>query len=86
MKESGDTVVNVMLPATSSSMTDLYGLTSGTLTAVRYQDNIFRGIARPYAGAVGTGFLLVQDNTQPHVARVFRQFMMPLTGPHIPQI
>ena len=50
--------------------TDLHVIANGTLTAVGYQDEIFRPIVGPYAGAVGSGFLLVQDNAQPHVARV----------------
>ena len=28
-----------------------------------------------HTGAVGSGFLLVQDNVRPHVARVCRQFL-----------
>ena len=55
--------------------TNLHVLANSTLTAVRYQDEILRPIVRPYAGAVGPGFLLVQDNAQPHVARVCRQFL-----------
>ncbi|KAI4883197.1 hypothetical protein NFI96_000245 [Prochilodus magdalenae] len=50
--------------------TDLYRLDNGTLTAIRYQDEILGPVVRPYAGAVGPGFLLV-----PHVARVCRQFL-----------
>ena len=55
--------------------TDLHVIANGTLTAVRYRDEILRAIVRPYAGAVGPGFLLVQDNARPHVARVCRQFL-----------
>ncbi|KAJ8354154.1 hypothetical protein SKAU_G00217210 [Synaphobranchus kaupii] len=55
--------------------TNLHVLANGTLTAVRYRDEILRPIVRPYAGAVGPGFLLVQDNARPHVSRVCRQFL-----------
>ena len=55
--------------------TYLHVIANGTLTAVRYRDEILRAIVRPYAGAVGPGFLLVQDNARPHVARVCRQFL-----------
>ncbi|KAI4877092.1 hypothetical protein NFI96_006680 [Prochilodus magdalenae] len=48
--------------------TDLYRLDNGTLTAIRYQDEILRPVVRPYAGAVGPGFLLVHNNARPHVA------------------
>ena len=48
-------------------------LANGTLTVVRYRDEILN--VRPYASAMGLGFLLVQDNARPHVARVCRQFL-----------
>ncbi len=43
--------------------------------SIRYQDEILGAIVRPYAGAVGPGFLLVHDNARLHVARVCRQFL-----------
>ncbi|KAI4877778.1 hypothetical protein NFI96_033001 [Prochilodus magdalenae] len=55
--------------------TDPYRLDNGTLTAIRYQDEILGPVVRPYAGAIGPGFLLVHNNTRPHVARVCRQFL-----------
>ncbi|KAI4890921.1 hypothetical protein NFI96_007190 [Prochilodus magdalenae] len=55
--------------------TDLYRLDNGTLTAIRYQDEILGPVVRPYTGAVGPGFLLVHNNARPHVARVCRQFL-----------
>ncbi|KAI3369545.1 hypothetical protein L3Q82_007754 [Scortum barcoo] len=92
--ESGDAVENVLLPATSSSMTwfgsgsvmvwggislggrtALHVLARGSLTAIRYRDEILRPLVRPYAGAVGPGFLLMQDNARPHVAGVCQQFL-----------
>ncbi|CDQ71251.1 unnamed protein product [Oncorhynchus mykiss] len=47
----------------------------GSLTATRYRDEILRPLVRPYAGAVGPGFLLMQDNARPHVAGVCQQFL-----------
>lgn len=43
----------------------------GSLTAFGYQDEILR----PYAGEVGPGFLLTQDNTRVHVAGVCQQVL-----------
>ncbi|KAJ8332478.1 hypothetical protein SKAU_G00422670 [Synaphobranchus kaupii] len=60
--------------------TNLHMLANGTLTAVRYRDEILRPIVRPYAGAVGPGFLLVQDNAWPYVARA--QFFTLIFGLH----
>ena len=55
--------------------TDLYCLGNGTLNAIRYRDEILEPIVRPYAGAVGPGFLLMHDNAQPHMARVYNQYL-----------
>ena len=55
--------------------TDLYRLENGSLTAIRYRDEILEPMVRPYAGAVGPGFLLMHDNARPHVARVCRQYL-----------
>ena len=55
--------------------TDLYWLENGSLTAIRYQDEILEPVVRPYAGAVDPGFLLMHDNAWPYVARVCRQYL-----------
>ncbi|KAI4889174.1 hypothetical protein NFI96_009756 [Prochilodus magdalenae] len=55
--------------------TDLYRLDNGTLTAIRYQDEILGPVVRHYAGAVGPGFLVVHNNAWSNVARVCRQIM-----------
>ena len=55
--------------------TALHVLARGSLTAIRYRDEILRPLVRPYAGAVGPGFLLMQDHARPHVAGVFQQFL-----------
>uniref|UniRef100_A0AAR2KAC6 Transposase Tc1-like domain-containing protein n=1 Tax=Pygocentrus nattereri TaxID=42514 RepID=A0AAR2KAC6_PYGNA len=55
--------------------TALHVLARGSLTAIRYQDEILRPLVRPYAGGVGPGFLLMQDNARPHVAGVCQQFL-----------
>ncbi|KAI3352648.1 hypothetical protein L3Q82_019292, partial [Scortum barcoo] len=55
--------------------TALHVLARGSLTAIRYRDEILRPLVRPYAGAVGPGFLLMQDNARPHVVGVCQQFL-----------
>ncbi|KAI4884693.1 hypothetical protein NFI96_001291 [Prochilodus magdalenae] len=55
--------------------TALHVLARGSLTAIRYRDEILRPLVRPYAGAVGPGFFLMQDNARPHVAGVCKQFL-----------
>ena len=55
--------------------TDLHVLNHGNLAGARNRDEIHRPIARPYAGAVSRGFLLVHDNAQPHVIKVCQWFI-----------
>ena len=68
---------SVMVPGVISmeGRTDLYRLENGSLTAIRYRDEILEPMVRPYAGAVGPGFLPMHDNARPHVARVCRQYL-----------
>ncbi|CAJ0936225.1 unnamed protein product, partial [Ranitomeya imitator] len=55
--------------------TALHVLARGSLTAIRYRDEILRPLVRPYTGAVDPGFLLKQDNARPHVAGVCQRFL-----------
>jgi transposase len=48
---------------------------AGNLSGVRYRDEILHPIVRPYAGAVGDGFILMDDNTRPHRARVVTDYL-----------
>ena len=72
--------------------TALHVLARGSLTANRYRDEILRPLVRPYAGAVGPGFLLMQDNALPHLMRLEcvnssckRKALMLWTGPPVPK-
>ena len=42
--------------------------TAGTFTAVRYRDEILDPIVSPFAGALRSNFILMQDNARPHAA------------------
>lgn len=55
--------------------TDLHVMGRGTMTGVRYRDEILNVYVRPYAGAVGPDFILMDDNARPHRARVVNQFL-----------
>ena len=55
--------------------TDLYVLPRGGITAVRYCDEVLEPIVRPYAGAIGDTFTLMQDNARAHTARVSTTFL-----------
>jgi hypothetical protein len=54
--------------------TDLHVLERGTMTGVRYRDEILNVYVRPYAGAVGPESILMDDNARPHRARVVEQY------------
>ena len=55
--------------------TDLYVIANGALTGVRYRDETLHEFVRPYAGAVGQDFLLMDDNAGPHRARVVTEYL-----------
>ena len=52
--------------------TDLYVFARGGITAARYRDEI---LVRPYAGAIGETFILMQDNARSHTARLCMAFL-----------
>ena len=70
----GDSVV-VWAGVSLDGRADLYAFARGGITAVRYRNDILEPIVRPYAGAVGGDFILVQDNARPHTARVSMTFL-----------
>ncbi|GBL90022.1 hypothetical protein AVEN_178417-1 [Araneus ventricosus] len=49
--------------------THLHELYGGTLTAMRYRDKIVYPYVRPYVGAIGDEFFLMEDNAGPHRSR-----------------
>lgn len=54
---------------------DLQIVQNGTLTGLRYGDDIIDVHVRPYAGAIGDAFLLTDDNARPYRARVVQQYL-----------
>ena len=76
--ESGEDPENDMRTVTLWKQTDMeevsdgmgWNLNGGTLTALRFRDEIVDPIVRPFAGAIGDNFILMQDNARPHTARV----------------
>ncbi len=42
--------------------TDLQAIDRGALTTGRYRDEILQPIVRPFKGALGPDFILIQDN------------------------
>lgn len=55
--------------------TDLHVFHGGTLTGVRYRDEILDPYVRPYAAAIGNDFLLMDDNAPAHRARLVEDYL-----------
>ena len=55
--------------------TDLHVIDNGTLTALRYVNEILDVYVRPYAGAVGENFILMDDNARAHRARITDKYL-----------
>ena len=55
--------------------TDLVVLQQGTMTAQRYRNEVLQPIVRPFAGAIGDNFILMQDNARPHTARATMAYL-----------
>ena len=54
---------------------DLLVIDNGTLTALRYVNEILDAYVRPYAGAVGENFILMDDNARAHRAHITDQYL-----------
>ena len=46
--------------------TDLHIFKRGSMTAVRYRDEVLEPIVRLYAAVAGLTFVLMDDNARPH--------------------
>ena len=55
--------------------TDLNTIENGTLTTLRYVNEILDIYVRPYAGAIGADCILMDDNARPHRAHVTSQYL-----------
>ncbi|GFW55632.1 transposable element Tcb2 transposase [Trichonephila clavipes] len=55
--------------------TDLHVFHGGTVTGLRYRDEILDPYVRPYAAAIGNDFILMDDNARPHRARIVEEYM-----------
>ncbi|GFX21285.1 DDE_3 domain-containing protein [Trichonephila clavipes] len=55
--------------------TDLHVFHGGTVTGLRYRDEILDPYVRPYASAIGNDFILMDDNARPHRARIVEEYL-----------
>ncbi|GFX97239.1 transposable element Tcb1 transposase [Trichonephila clavipes] len=55
--------------------TDLYIFKRGSVTAVRYRDEVLEPIVGLYAAAVGPTFVLMDDKARPHRAEIVDDYL-----------
>ncbi|GBM20273.1 hypothetical protein AVEN_216685-1 [Araneus ventricosus] len=55
--------------------TPLHVFERGTVTGVRYRDEILKPYVRLFRGAVGLEFILMDDNARPHRALLVDEFL-----------
>ncbi|GFX09908.1 transposable element Tcb2 transposase [Trichonephila clavipes] len=55
--------------------TDLHVFHGGTVTGLRYRDEILDPYVRPYAAAIGNDIILMDDNARPHRARIVEEYL-----------
>ncbi|GFV09128.1 transposable element Tc3 transposase [Trichonephila clavipes] len=55
--------------------TDLHVFHGGTVTGLRYRDDILDPYVHPYAAAIGNDFILMNDNARPHRARIVEEYL-----------
>ncbi|GFT97136.1 transposable element Tcb1 transposase [Trichonephila clavipes] len=55
--------------------TDQHTFKRGSVTAVRYRDEVLEPIVRMYAAAVGPTFVLMDDNARPHRADIVDNYL-----------
>ena len=54
---------------------DFYAIENGTLTALRYCNEILDQFVRPYTGSIGQKIILMDDNYRPHRAHVTNAYL-----------
>ena len=62
---------------------DLYVIRNGSLTGIRYRDEILAPIVRLYAGAIGDDLILMDDNARPHRVRIVNEYLQQETIEHM---
>ena len=67
--------VMVWVGISAQGKTDLRVIDNGTLTALSYLNEILDVYVRPYAGAVGENFILMDDNARAHRTRITDQYL-----------
>ena len=67
--------VMVWARISAQGKTDLHVIENDTLTAERYVNEILDVHVRPYAGAIGPDFILMDDNARAFRARITNRYL-----------
>ncbi|GFT10540.1 uncharacterized protein TNCV_1942981 [Trichonephila clavipes] len=57
-----------------SVATNLHVFHGGTVTGLRYRDEILDPYVRPYSASIGNDFILMDDNARPHRAWIVEEY------------
>ncbi|GBM18899.1 hypothetical protein AVEN_137271-1 [Araneus ventricosus] len=63
--------------------TDLYVFAGGSVTSVRYRDEILHPLVRPFIATMGTDAIFMNDNARRHRARLVRSYLESETIPQM---
>ena len=67
--------VMVLAGISAQGKMDLHVIDNGTLTTLKYVNEILDVYVCPYAGAVSENFILMDDNARTHKARITDQYL-----------
>ncbi|GBM00718.1 hypothetical protein AVEN_150889-1 [Araneus ventricosus] len=67
----------------TNGRTDLYVPTRGSVTAVRYRDEILHPLVLSFIAAMGTDAIFMDDNARPHRAGLVRSYLESETIPQM---
>ncbi|GBO05774.1 hypothetical protein AVEN_84624-1 [Araneus ventricosus] len=67
----------------TNGRTYIYVFAGGSVTAIRYHDEILHLLVRPFIAAMGTDAIFMDDNAHPHRARLVRSYLESETIPQM---
>ncbi|GBM00596.1 hypothetical protein AVEN_77394-1 [Araneus ventricosus] len=67
----------------TNGRTDFYVFTGGSVTAVRFRNEILHPLVRSFIAAMGTDAIFIDDNTRPHRARLVLSYLESETIPQM---
>ncbi|GBN00963.1 hypothetical protein AVEN_186460-1 [Araneus ventricosus] len=67
----------------TNDRTDLYVFAVGSVTAVRYRDEILHPLVRPFIAVMGADAIFMDDNARPHRARLVQSYLESETIPQM---